>query len=157
MSTPDLQRLGAIYPRYLNAIVLHGLATAQAVGLGPTDLYAVGTLTFYGRMTSGDLAAKTGLTTGATTRLIDRLEQRGLVRRITDPADRRRVLVEAVDTDTLELDSALALDDALAPAREKLAEVFADASPAEIATLTDHFERATPAFHEAIETIRKTD
>jgi DNA-binding MarR family transcriptional regulator len=151
MSTPDLQRLGAIYPRYLNAIVLHGLATAQAVGLGPTDLYAVGTLTFYGRMTSGDLAAKTGLTTGATTRLIDRLEQRGLVRRITDPADRRRVLVEAVDTDTLELDSALA------PAREKLAEVFADASPTEIATLTDHFERATPAFHEAIETIRKSD
>lgn len=151
MSTPDLQRLGAIYPRYLNAIVLHGLATAQAVGLGPTDLYAVGTLTFYGRMTSGDLAAKTGLTTGATTRLIDRLEQRGLVRRITDPADRRRVLVEAVGTDTLELDSALA------PAREKLAEVFADASPTEIATLTDHFERATPAFHEAIETIRKSD
>ncbi|HEY1095309.1 MAG TPA: MarR family transcriptional regulator [Glycomyces sp.] len=151
MSTPDLQRLGAIYPRYLNAIVLHGLATAQAVGLGPTDLYAVGTLTFYGRMTSGDLAAKTGLTTGATTRLIDRLEQRGLVRRVTDPADRRRVLVEAVDTDALELDGALA------PAREKLAEVFAAASPAEIDTLTDHFERATPAFHEAIETIRRPD
>jgi DNA-binding MarR family transcriptional regulator len=151
MSTPDLQRLGAVYPRYLNAIVLHGLATAQAVGLGPTDLYAVGTLTFYGRMTSGDLAAKTGLTTGATTRLIDRLEQRGLVRRVPDPADRRRVLVEAAETDALEL------DDALAPARDKLGEVFAACSPAEIDILTDHFERATPAFHEAIETIRGED
>lgn len=147
VSRPDLAKLGAVYPRYLSAIVLHGLATAQAVGLGPTDLYATGTLAFYGRMTSGELAAKTGLTTGATTRLIDRLEQRGLVRRVTDAADRRRVLVEATETD-------LGLDEALAPAREKLGEVFADASPDEIAVLTEHFERATPAFHEAIETIR---
>jgi DNA-binding MarR family transcriptional regulator len=148
MSRPDLTKLGAVYPRYLNAVVLHGLATAQAVGMGPTDLYAVGTLHFHGRMTSGELAAKTGLTTGATTRLIDRLEQRGLVRRVTDPADRRRVLVEAVE------DNAVELDDALAPARETLGAVFAECSPEEIAVLTEHFERATPAFHEAIETIR---
>jgi DNA-binding MarR family transcriptional regulator len=148
MSRPDLAKLGAVYPRYLNAVVLHGLATAQAVGMGPTDLYAIGTLHFHGRMTSGDLAAKTGLTTGATTRLIDRLEQRGLVRRVTDPADRRRVLVEAAE------DNAIELDDTLAPAREKLGEVFADCSPAEIAVLTEHFELATPAFHEAIEMIR---
>ncbi|GAA2137021.1 MarR family winged helix-turn-helix transcriptional regulator [Glycomyces algeriensis] len=150
MSRPDLAKLGAVYAPYLNAIVLHGLATAQAVGLGPTDLYAVGTLAFNGRMTSGELAAKTGLTTGATTRLIDRLEEHGLVRRVTDPADRRRVLVEAVEDNDIELDAALA------PAREQLGAVFADCSPAEIAVLTEHFERATPAFHEAIETIRDT-
>ena len=148
VSRPDLQKLGEIYPRYLNAIVLHGLATAQAVGLGPTDLYAVGTLSFYGRMTSGELAAKTGLTTGATTRLIDRLEQRGLVRRVADPDDRRRVLVEAAE------DGGLDLDEALAPAREKLGAVFAACSPDDIAVLTDHFEQATPAYHEAIGTIR---
>jgi DNA-binding MarR family transcriptional regulator len=151
MSRPDLERLGAVYPRYLSAIVLHGLATAQAVGLGPTDLYAVGALSFYGRMTSGELAAKTGLTTGATTRLIDRLEQRGLVRRVTDAADRRRVLVEAVEENEVELDAALA------PARQKLGEVFAACSPADIAVLTEHFERATPAFHEAIAAIREAD
>jgi DNA-binding MarR family transcriptional regulator len=149
VSRPDLQRLGAVYPRYLNAVVLHGLATAQAMGMGPTDLYAVGTLHFHGRMTSGDLAAKTGLTTGATTRLIDRLEARGLVRRVADPADRRRVLVEAVDTGDD------GLDEALAPAREKLGEVFAAATPEEIALLTDHFEQATPAFHAAIEAMPK--
>ncbi|MCD0447025.1 MarR family transcriptional regulator [Glycomyces sp. A-F 0318] len=151
MSRPDLERLGAVYPRYLNAVVLHGLATAQAVGMGPTDLYATGTLAFHGRMTSGELAAKTGLTTGATTRLIDRLEQRGLVRRVPDPADRRRVLVEAVATD------AIGLDDALAPAREKLGAVFVSCSAEEIATLTEHFERATPAFHEAIEAVREAE
>ncbi|THV30950.1 MarR family transcriptional regulator [Glycomyces paridis] len=116
--------------------------------MGPTDLYAVGTLVFHGRMTSGELAAKTGLTTGATTRLIDRLEARGLVRRVPDPADRRRVLVEAVEAQGVDL------DDALAPAREKLARVFADCTADEIATLTEHFERAAPAFHEAIEAIR---
>ncbi|MEU6248673.1 MarR family transcriptional regulator [Glycomyces sp. NPDC047010] len=151
MSRPDLERLGAVYPKYLNAVVLHGLATAQAMGMGATDLYALGTLGFHGRMTSGELSAKTGLTTGATTRLIDRLEQAGMVRRVPDPADRRRVLVEPVGADQEDL------DEALAPARDVLGRVFAAASPEDIAVLTDHFERATPAFHEAIEAMRKAE
>lgn len=148
MSSPDFARLGEVYPRYLNAVVLHGLATSQAVGMGPTDFYALGTLSFHGRMTSGELAAKTGLTTGATTRLIDRLEERGRVRRVPDPADRRRVLVEAVEADETDLDAALA------PARERLAKIFASCTAEELAVLTEHFERATPAFHEAIAAMR---
>ena len=42
-------------------------------------------------MTVGRIGELTGLTTGATTRLVDRLEQAGFVRRVADPADRRRV------------------------------------------------------------------
>jgi DNA-binding MarR family transcriptional regulator len=45
-------------------------------------------------MTAGQLAATIGLTTGATTTAIDRLERAGYVRRPPDPSDRRRVLVE---------------------------------------------------------------
>ena len=46
-------------------------------------------------MPVGRVGELTALTTGATTRLIDRLEQAGFVRRVPDPADRRRVIVEA--------------------------------------------------------------
>jgi DNA-binding MarR family transcriptional regulator len=42
----------------------------------------------------GELAAATGLSAGATTTLIDRLETKGFVRRVRDPDDRRKVLVE---------------------------------------------------------------
>jgi hypothetical protein len=45
-------------------------------------------------MTVGRIGELTALTTGATTRMVDRLEQAGFVRRVADPADRRRVGVE---------------------------------------------------------------
>jgi DNA-binding MarR family transcriptional regulator len=46
------------------------------------------------RLAATELAEAGMLTSGATTNRIDRLEQKGLVRRLHDPADRRRVLVE---------------------------------------------------------------
>jgi DNA-binding MarR family transcriptional regulator len=47
-----------------------------------------------GPVTAGHLAEMTGLTTGAMTVALDRLERSGYARRIRDGADRRRVLVE---------------------------------------------------------------
>jgi DNA-binding MarR family transcriptional regulator len=46
-----------------------------------------------GPSTAGEIARHTGLTSGAVTGLIDRLERLGLVERTADPADRRKVLV----------------------------------------------------------------
>src|SRR3954469_14288610 len=45
-------------------------------------------------LTTGDLAALTGLSGAATTALLDRLEQKGYVRRLRDTVDRRKVVVE---------------------------------------------------------------
>ena len=47
-----------------------------------------------GPITAGELAERTGLTTGAITGVIDRLEKAGFVRRVKDPDDRRRVIIE---------------------------------------------------------------
>ena len=41
-----------------------------------------------------ELAAEAGLTTGAVTAVIDRLERAGYARRVRDDEDRRRVKVE---------------------------------------------------------------
>jgi DNA-binding MarR family transcriptional regulator len=59
-----------------------------------TDGRCVDILDRDGRMTAGQLAAAARLTSGAITAVLDRLEQAGLVRRVRDAADRRRVLVE---------------------------------------------------------------
>ena len=47
-------------------------------------------------LTAGQLAELTGLTTGAVTGVLDRLESAGFVRRERDPGDRRRVIVRLV-------------------------------------------------------------
>ena len=46
-------------------------------------------------VTAGRLAELTGLTTGAITAALDRLERAGFIQRERDPADRRRVIVRA--------------------------------------------------------------
>lgn len=69
-------------------------AVADAMGLNRTDARALDVIDQKGRITAGDLARELRLTTGAVTTVIDRLERRGLARRVSDPGDRRRVLVE---------------------------------------------------------------
>ena len=69
-------------------------AVAEALGLNRTDMRCVDVLDREGPVTAGHLAEATGLTTGAMTVALDRLERAGYARRIRDSADRRRVLVE---------------------------------------------------------------
>ena len=69
-------------------------AAAEVLGLHLTDLRGLGRLWAAGPMTAGELASAVGLTRGATTALLDRLEQAGHVRRIRGTDDRRTVQVE---------------------------------------------------------------
>ncbi len=75
---------------------LFGQTVAVRFGLSESDIEALESLIDLGSTTAGRLSELTGLTTGAVTRVVDRLEQAGYVRRIPDPADRRRVVVEVV-------------------------------------------------------------
>jgi len=70
---------------------------ATRVGLNSTDLECLDLLYLAGATTAGRLAAHTGLTSGATTAAIDRLEHAGFVTRRRDVEDRRVVLVEVVE------------------------------------------------------------
>ena len=68
-------------------------AVALQFGLNRTDLRCLGILYRRGRVTAGELAEESGLTPGAITTVLDRLERGGYANRVPDPADRRRVLV----------------------------------------------------------------
>lgn len=147
MSTnPHRTDPGLVFRRYLSSVVLHAQAGAKAVGLGATDLYALNILDLSGAMTPGELGARTGLTTGPTTRLIDRLEQAGYVRRAPDPGDRRKVVVEPVDRPA-------DLDRVLTPARRKIGDIIASYTPEQRELLFDYFARAADAYREAAEEI----
>src|SRR5262249_50034504 len=72
-------------------------AVADTLGINRTDMRCVDILDREGRLTAGRLAELTGLTSGAITTAIDRLERRGPARRVRDDADPRRVYVELGD------------------------------------------------------------
>ncbi|MFG2716465.1 MarR family winged helix-turn-helix transcriptional regulator [Streptomyces goshikiensis] len=77
-----------------------------------------------------------------------RLERAGYVRRTADPADRRKVVVEAVP------DALAGVESAVGPARKRIGEVLAGYTPDQQDLLFDYFSRAAPAFREATEEIR---
>ncbi|MEV5827032.1 MarR family transcriptional regulator [Spirillospora sp. NPDC052242] len=70
---------------------------ARRLGVNRTDLRCLSRLTARGPLTASELAVAAGLTGGAATTAIDRLERAGLARRVRDAADRRRVLVHLTD------------------------------------------------------------
>jgi DNA-binding MarR family transcriptional regulator len=67
---------------------------AECLGVTETDLRCLNIIENAGGLSAGDLAAQSGLTGGAITGVIDRLEKVGYARRVVDPSDRRRVRVE---------------------------------------------------------------
>ncbi|RZN24191.1 transcriptional regulator [Bradyrhizobium sp. Leo121] len=76
--------------------VLYGQAVANVAGISGSDLECLDFLNLEGRVTAGRLAEVTGLTTGAITGVVDRLERAGFVRRERDETDRRKVYIVTV-------------------------------------------------------------
>jgi DNA-binding MarR family transcriptional regulator len=72
-------------------------AVADMAGLNLTDMGCLDILGQDGPLTAGQLAERTGLSSGAMTTAIDRLESAGFVRRTRDAGDRRRVVVVLTD------------------------------------------------------------
>lgn len=95
--TENVGRDAAEWGRRLStAVVMFHEAVGQRLGLSAADQRALALIRREAPLTAGHLAELTGLTPGAVTGLIDRLQRAGLVQRVPDPADRRRVLVAPV-------------------------------------------------------------
>src|SRR3954447_12847519 len=110
MSTMNRDHIDSVL-RSLRKVNLQGSFLGQTVairfGLSESDIETLEQLIDMGASTAGKLAEVTGLTSGAVTRVIDRLEQGGYVRRVADPADRRRVIVEAIPEKVAAVQAAL--------------------------------------------------
>lgn len=74
-------------------VILKSHAVASNFGLSPSDFEHLALLIQAGPMTAGGLAKLTGLTTGAITGVIDRLETGNFVTRQPDQSDRRRIII----------------------------------------------------------------
>ena len=89
------ERFVALTRELSAATVLFHSQVAGRVGLSATDHKCLDLAVSADRpLTAGQIAERSGLSTGAVTGVIDRLERAGYVRRVRDPDDRRKVLVE---------------------------------------------------------------
>jgi DNA-binding MarR family transcriptional regulator len=82
---------------YQTAVHQMDEAAHRAIGINATDGRCLDIIDRRGLISAGQLATEAGLTTGAVTAVLDRLEDKELVRRVPDPNDRRRILVEVTD------------------------------------------------------------
>jgi DNA-binding MarR family transcriptional regulator len=76
--------------------VLYSQAVAERLGINSTDLECLDFIVLRGPISAGELAEAIGITTGAITGVIDRLERAGFARRDRHGSDRRKVLVRAL-------------------------------------------------------------
>lgn len=130
-----LDELARVGRAHSDATVLFHANVASLLDLHPTDYKVLGILLSSGPLSAGDIARHSGLATASVTNLIDRLEQKEFVRRLADPADRRRVLVEAVGE---RLTSARSL---LASTRQSLARLYDGYSDRDLGVIADFLHR----------------
>jgi DNA-binding MarR family transcriptional regulator len=109
--------------------VLYGQAVANVAGIANSDLECMDILYLEGRVTAGRLAEVTGLTTGAITGVVDRLEKAGLVRRERDEKDRRKVFIAVVP------EAAMKIGQLYVPLQQAMEKVFGAYSDEELRLL----------------------
>ncbi|HMR82552.1 MAG TPA: MarR family transcriptional regulator [Niabella sp.] len=123
---------------------------ARKAGFSGTDHKYLGFLLQKGRMTAGELAELSGLTTGAVTGLIDRFEKKELVQRQFDKSDRRKVVIVPNKTKITKLISPFYRD--FQANSEELLSTF---SSNEIETMEHYFTKAIALMEKTTETIQK--
>lgn len=94
--------------QHTTAAVLFHHGLAERLDLGPTDLKCMNLLREGGPMTGSELASLTGLTTGAITGVVSRLERAGFLQRQSDPADGRRQILSQTKTGARDLHAVFA-------------------------------------------------
>lgn len=101
-----INQLTALLRGFGSRSILHQQAIVQSLGIPANDYISIDLLNELGPLTAGELADKTGLSTGTITALIDRLEKIGYARREKDPNDRRRVIIVPTYEDKEEIKKA---------------------------------------------------
>ncbi len=126
-----------------NETILFHQIVADAVGLHITDHQCMHFIHRYGAMPAGRLAQLTGLTTGAVTGIIDRLEDAGYVRRLNDPKDRRRTIIESTQNKELHRK----LGSLFMPLHEDMHKLLSSYNDSELAFLLDALTKSVNLIH----------
>jgi DNA-binding MarR family transcriptional regulator len=130
-----LGEVSAEAARHAAAAVRLSIALAQQLGMPLADVQCLGLLAA-GPSVPSDLAARLGLTTGAMTKVLDRLQAAGYITRSADPADRRRIVI------TADPQGFAALAASYAPLRARMSDQLAGCTTGELAAIVTFLRAA---------------
>ncbi len=119
-------------------------SVAKKLKLSRTDMRCLELIGRLGPLTAGRLAEESGLTTGAVTFILDRLEEARMVTRRRDTEDRRRVWVE------IEPDAQKRLQAVQQPVAEQMREVTQHFKADELAIVRDYMREAKEVFQRLV-------
>jgi DNA-binding MarR family transcriptional regulator len=124
-------------------------AISEWAGLNVTDMECLRLLFLEGMATPSRLARQTGLTSGATTAMLDRLEKAGLIERRPNPDDRRGTLIVPAKSAA---SRAASWFESARNAQDKLISSYSDK---ELEIISDVFERFTKLWEQEREKLRR--
>lgn len=124
-------------------------AMNEWVGLNATDMECLDLLFQKGIATPSELARHTGLTSGATTAMLDRLEKAGLIERRPNPNDRRGTLITPAKLASEKMASWFE------SARKAVDEMISSYSESELEIISDAFERFTKLWDDERKKVQK--
>jgi DNA-binding MarR family transcriptional regulator len=128
--------VGRLARRHSTAVVLFHHAVAERLGLGPTDHKCLDLLRERGAMAGSDLCAITGLTSGAITGVVVRLERAGYLRREPDPHDgRKQILRMALERSPIQ--------DVIDPLRKDVAALLENFDTHQLTAIAEFLARTT--------------
>jgi len=128
--------VGRLARRHSTAVVLFHHVVAERLGLGPTDHKCLDLVRERGAMAGSDLSAITGLTSGAITGVVARLERSGYLRREPDPHDGRKQILH------LALERAH-IQDVIDPLRKDVAALLENFDAHQLTAITEFLARST--------------
>ncbi len=122
--------------------VLFRHIVGEKLGLNVTDMECLGVLFFKGMSTPSELAKHTGLSSGATTAMLDRLEKSGLIARQPNPNDRRGTQIVIVKETAEKVGP---LFSSVRTAQDKLVSSY---SEKELQLISDFFQKSVAMWEE---------
>ena len=143
-----VERVGLEVRRMGAQTMITSQVIAERFGIHTTDLECLDLILMQEQVSAGDLARATGLTSGAVTALIDRLEKAGYVTRATDPNDRRRQQVRVRD-EAIEPIQAV-----YAPLQTQMFKLWSSFSVRELELIENFISRSTDLAVRCVESIR---
>lgn len=147
---PKTEAFRGLSRAYSDASILMHEAIARKAGLSGTDHKYLGLILQKKELTAGDLAQLTGLTTGAVTGLIDRLEKKELVKRQFTKDDRRKVLIVPQEQKAMELMAPLFTE-----LQTKTLELIASFSETELQVIERYFTEAIQIMQDTTQSLNQ--
>lgn len=140
-----LDALKAAGREHSDATVLFHHSIARRLGLEGSDGKTLSLLERDGPLSAGEIARRTGLATASVTNLLDRLEEKGFVRRTRDPRDRRAIIVEPTE------EAIAAFVPFFASTRSGVTRLWAHYDDDELAVILDFLKRNAERLREETE------